>query len=401
MPLPKILQDLLSLPTAPFVEAAVLGYVSEFCRRTAGVSVRPDRYGNLLARYRYRPRNTLPLVFSAHTDHPSFIAQEMLDRRTLRAAFRGGVLADYFPKAGVRFWSKGRQVVGKVLQVTKAREVQRGPATWQIPEEVALRVSEVVEANSPGMWDLPEPFERDGYVYAGDCDDIAGCAAMLALLDRLSRKKARADVYCLFTRAEEVGFVGAIGAAKAGTVPKKLPLVAIETSSELPNARIGDGPILRVGDRMSVFEPSVTAFCNRVAQELSKRRKSFHFQRKLMDGGSCESTAFAAYGYLATGMCLALGNYHNMNQSRKKIACEYLSLDDWKLMVDWFEALVLDEAGYQPDDPTLREGFDESFAKWRPLLEGIGPPRRGPDTKRAHRSAQPPTGFFFPSGNAH
>lgn len=370
MPLPRILRDLLSLPTAAFVETAVLDYVRALAKSTPGVSVRPDRYGNLLVRYRYRPRAVTPLVFSAHTDHPAFVAQTMLDSRTLRAAFRGGVLAEYFPDAKVRFWTGGKQVKGQVLEVTKTRKVARGGATQHIPEEAEIRVDEPVEANACGMWDLPQCAERGGNVHARSCDDIAGCAAMLALLQRLSKKKGRAEVYCLFTRAEEVGFIGAIAAAKAETVPPDLPIIAIETSSELPNARIGEGPILRVGDRMSVFEPSVTAFCDRVAKRLAKRRRTFSFQRRLMDGGSCESTAFVAYGYLATGICLALGNYHNMNKQNGKIEREYISLSDWRLMVDWFEALVLDESGYKADDPTVRNQLDESFAKWQPLLVG-------------------------------
>ena len=366
---PKILKELLSLPTAAFVETAVEQYVRKFCRRTPAVSASEDRYGNLLVRYRFRPPKATPLVFSAHMDHPAFVAQEMCDRRTLRADFRGGVRAEYFPKAKVQFWSGGRWINARVLEVTRARKVSRGAVTWQIPLEGRLRVAEPVERNSPGMWNLPQPHERRGNVYGRDCDDMAGCAAMLALLDRLSRKKIRAEVYCLFTRAEEVGFIGAIAAAKARTVSKKWPIIAIETSSELPNARIGDGPILRVGDRMSVFEPSVTAFCDRVAQKLAKRRRKFKFQRKLMDGGSCESTAFMVYGYPATGICLALGNYHNMDKTGRKPACEYVSLEDWKLMVDWFEALVIDEVGYQPNDPAVRAEFDQSFAKWLPLLE--------------------------------
>ncbi len=372
MALPKILSDLLSLPTATFVETAVEGYVRAFCRRRPAVSASSDRYGNLLVRYCYRPRNVTPLVFSAHMDHPGFVAQEMCDQRTLRADFRGGVMEEYFPGARVWFWSRGQRVRGRVLEVTKAKKLVRGPLTYRIPQEALLRVSGPVEPESPGMWDLPEARERGGNVYGRDCDDMAGCAAMLALLDRLSRKKPRAEVYCLFTRAEEVGFIGAIGAAKARTVSKRWPIIAIETSSELPNARIGDGPILRVGDRMSVFEPGVTRFCDRVAQQLAKRRRKFQFQRKLMDGGSCESTAFLAYGYLATGICLALGNYHNMDKTRGKLAHEYVSLDDWKLMVDWFEALALDEAGYVARDTALRDEFDKSFAKWLPLLADGG-----------------------------
>lgn len=368
MPLPRLLKDLTTLPTGSFVESAVNDYIRSFCRRI-GVGVRADRYGNLVARYRYRPRAVRPLVFSAHTDHPGFVAQEMRDGRTLRAAFRGGVLAEYFPDAKVRFWTGRHWVAARVLEVTRARRLRRGTETWHVPQEALLRVSEPVAPNAPGVWALPEPRERDGLLHAPNCDDIAGCAALLSLLARLRRKRARAEVYCLFTRAEEVGFIGAIGAAKLETISKKLPVIAIETSSELPNARIGDGPILRVGDRLSVFEPGVTAFCGRVAQRLAKRRRSFRFQRKLMDGGSCESTAFCAYGYLATGVCLALGNYHNMDKQRRRLACEYISLRDWQQMVDWFEALVLDETGYRPDDHTIRAELDKSFARWQRLLQ--------------------------------
>ena len=56
MALPKILHRLLSLPTATFVEGAVAAYVRAFARRTRSVSASEDRYGNLLVRYRYRPR---------------------------------------------------------------------------------------------------------------------------------------------------------------------------------------------------------------------------------------------------------------------------------------------------------------------------------------------------------
>lgn len=369
MSLPKILRELLALPTAPFVEAAVMGYVKSACTALPGVKVTRDRWGNLLARYRRQPPKVSPLVFTAHTDHPGFAALEMTDRRTLRAAFRGWVEPEYFLGTRVRFWSGGEWVKGRIAEVTKTARLYRMIGRTARPEEVAVRVSAPVEAGSPGMWDLPEPaLDRRGLVHARGCDDIAGCAAMIALLERLAKKRARANVYCLFTRAEEVGFVGAIGAAKIGTIPRKLPIIAIETSKTLPNARIGDGPILRVGDKSSVFTPEVTAFCNRVAVELAERKKTFRYQRKLMDGGTCESTAYYAYGYAATGMCVALGNYHNMDTERKKIASEHISLADWTGMVDWFEAMVLDKKGYGADGGETRKGLDKRFADFERLL---------------------------------
>jgi len=368
MPVPRILADLLRLPTATFVETAVLAYVERFCRRLTGVRCRFDRYGNLLAHYRHRPRPVTPLVFAAHTDHPGFVAQEMLDRRTVRATFRGYVESPYFADAKMCFWSSGRWVPGAVVELTRTVPVNRSGRPSSRPEEVLIRVRQTVEPRAPGMWALPEPARKGDLMYARDHDDIAGVAAMLTLLHRLSRKQAAAEVYCLFTRAEEIGFVGAIGAAKAGTVPPDLPIIGIEMSKELPTARIGDGPILRVGDRMSVFTPALTAFCGRVAQRLATRRRSFVFQRKLMDGGSCESTAYVAYGYRATGVCLALGNYHNMDTQRGKIAPEFISLKDWQRLVAWFEALVMNERGYVDGDVALRAELEQRFASAVPLL---------------------------------
>ena len=369
MAVPRVLKRLLSLPTASFVEDAVSDLLRQVCGRLEGVRITTDSVGNLLMRYRHRPRGPLPVIFTAHMDHPAFVAREMLDRRHARADFRGGVMAEYFEQARVRFYPPGgEEVTARVERVTRSREVKRGNQRWQIPLEVVLRTARPVPAGTPGMWDLPQPRERGDRLYARSCDDIAGCAAMVALLERLARKRARADVYCLFTRAEEVGFVGAIGAARLGTVPKSAPLIAIETSSELPDARIGAGPILRVGDRLSVFDPAATAFCRRVADRLAGRRRSFHYQRKLMDGGACESTAYCAYGYRATGICLALGNYHNMDKQRGRIAPEYISLSDWRLMVDWFEAIALADVEVLDVDPLLQSEMEKTFAQWQEYL---------------------------------
>jgi len=300
-------------------------------------------------------------------DHPGFVAQRMRDRRTLLAAFRGWVEPEYFVGTRVRFWTGGGWVLGEVEKVTKAAKVYRMIGRTARPEQVAVRIESPVSEGSPGMWDLPDAVLDGDLVRARGCDDIAGCAAMLALLERLSRKRAKAEAYCLFTRAEEVGVGGAIGAARARTIAKGSPVVAIETSKALINARIGDGPILRVGDKSSVFSPDVTAFCDRVAGDLARRKKSFAYQRKLMDGGTCESTAYYVYGYPTTGVCVALGNYHNMDVETRTIASEYVSLSDWQRMVDWFEAIALDKPGYGRQSQ-LRKTIDERFEKYRPLL---------------------------------
>ena len=364
MSLPKTLSEMLALPTAPFVESAVMNYLTNAVAGIRGIETRFDRWGNLVVRYRHLPpKGVKPLVFTAHTDHPGFVALKMIGPNRLRAAFRGWVEPEYFVGTGVRFWSGGSWVKGKVAKVTKSAKVQRQAGRTARPEEVEIAIGAAIEAQAPGMWDLPEPALVDGMVRARGCDDIAGAAALLEMILRIARNREKAEVWGLFTRAEEVGFVGAIGAAKSGTIPRRLPIIAIETSKALPGAAIGDGPILRVGDRASVFTPDLTAFCNRVAQKLAERDKRFKFQRKLMDGGACESTAYYAFGYHATGMCVALGNYHNMDTATKKIASEYVSLNDWRWMVDWFEALALDRPGYEGDEGEMRKTLEKRFAE--------------------------------------
>ncbi len=366
--LPQILHDLLALPTAAFVEDAIVAHVRALCAALPGVTVSRDRWGNVLARYRHEPRDVPAVVFTAHMDHPGFCALRMEPGGTLLAAFRGWVEPEYFVGTKVRFWSGERWVKGKVTEIVKSAPVYGFIGRTGRPEEVRVEVSRSVEPQSPGMWDLPDPTLKTGRVHARGCDDLAGCAAMLALLERLSQNQARADVFCLFTRAEEVGFIGAIGAAKAGTIPPGLPIIAIETSKELPGAAMGAGPILRVGDKSTIFTPGVTAFCERVAKELSQKRPDFAWQRKLMDGGTCESTAYLSYGYPTTGMCVALGNYHNMDTRRKKIASEYISLSDWRHMVDWFEAIALDERGYGGESDAMHQNLEKRFAEYEPLL---------------------------------
>ncbi len=367
MPLPNVLKELLALPTAPYLEDHVVAYVDEACRKLAGVKLKYDRYGNLLAHYRYQPRQVRPLAFAAHLDHPGFEATQMKGKQTLLADFRGGVRPEYFKDAKVRFWVDGKWVKGKVTKLTKVAPPS-APGRPRIPKAASLQVSKPVPPGTLGMWDLPDPALRGERITARACDDLAGVGAMLELLRRLSRKKAHAEVYCLFSRAEEVGFVGAVGAIKARTVPKRAAVISIETSSALVNAPIGDGPIIRVGDRGTIYTPALTDFSVRVAQRLARRRKKFQFQRKLMDGGMCEAAAFGAYGYTVSGICLALGNYHNMDTKKRRIASEWVSLQDWQAMVDLFEAMVLDEQGPGKPDNSLHDRIEGLFNDSEHLL---------------------------------
>lgn len=143
------------------------------------------------------------------------------------------------------------------------------------------------------------------------------------MMQELERTKAETSCYGLFTRAEEVGFIGAIELAKSGRLPRDVMVISLECSSEKGGmCKMGDGAILRVGDRTSIFDPQVTA----TIAELAKRAE-IPVQRCLMSGGTCEATAYQLYGYRCGALCVALGNYHNCGPE-ERIEPEFVSLDD-------------------------------------------------------------------------
>lgn len=358
----KLLTELCSIPTAPFVESRVVTYVEQFVKKRKALRLSRDRHGNLLIELAGADRGQPRIVFTAHMDHPGFIARRMTGPRTLEADFRGGVLADYFLRSKVRFFDGTQEVTGTVQQITVGDD--RG-----YPVSAVLRVSGEVAPGSPGMWDVGPGRVRGRTFHSRVCDDLAGAAAALAMLDRLRRNPPRSTVAVLLTRAEEEGFIGAIAASMRPQLLRKTDrLIAIECSSEQPYAPQGQGAIIRVGDRASTFHSGLTWFLTQQAEALKKRDKTFAYQRALMPGGVCEATVYDVYGFIAASICVALGNYHNMDRKKRKIAPEYIDTADWQSMVKLFVQIAKNAHAYEPGHKALRARVEARFEKLKHLL---------------------------------
>ncbi|MCX7914815.1 MAG: hypothetical protein N3A53_00730, partial [Verrucomicrobiae bacterium] len=57
------------------------------------------------------------------------------------------------------------------------------------------------------------------------------------------------------------------------------------------------------------------------------RREKISVQRTLMDGGTCEASALAAWGYRVGGACLPLRCYHNIGRGQRP-AVESVAMAD-------------------------------------------------------------------------
>ena len=351
----KILRELCSVPTAPFAEKHVTRFVERFVEARPGLKLSRDRWGNLLIELR-RAGKGPRWVFGAHMDHPGFVATRMLDARTLEAAFHGWVLPDFFAGERVRFFDDdGGEVVGTVTDWTIGKE-------RKVPETARIRVRGRVRPDSPGMWDQGTGRVRGRRFLSRVCDDLAGAAGALTMIDRLAKNPPKAPVAVLLTRAEEEGFVGAIGAALEPKLLKKNDrIVAIETSAEQPYAPQGKGAIIRIGDKTSVFNSALSYFLTQQAEALAKKDKSFRYQRALMPGGTCEATVYDVYGFTAASVCVALGNYHNMDKARKRIGPEYIDVNDWTNMVKLFARLARTGHEFEPGHKPLRKRLEKRF----------------------------------------
>lgn len=377
------LLEVTQIPTASGQEWRVIDWIRRWALERPALRLDEDPSGNLVvsrvparakaglraAKTRAAPP-TPPIFITAHLDHPAFVVERILAPGTAELSFRGGVMDPYFENAGIVIHAGGRDgrpaqaFTGTLTGVASAAGSAGGVFTTYFAEFEAEEAEEAIRLGDVGVWALPAGEVRDEIVHTSACDDLAAVVAAVSAMDELlalaERGEPVEDVRLLFTRAEEIGFIGAIAACKHGTMPKGSRVIALENSRSFSDSPIGGGPIVRVGDRMSVFSPRLTAACAKRAEELSGRSaaptasqtqadlKGWKWQRKLMAGGACETTVFCAYGYEATCLCLPLGNYHNMSdlqsvqdgtfdQARNgppRVGREYIGVEDFHGLVD-------------------------------------------------------------------
>lgn len=321
----RIAERLMRCPAAPYCEGGVAAAIDQMAAEF-GIAHATDRVGN-----RYWTLSTdpaaAPLVLAAHMDHPAFkfLAAPALGQPRL-AKFLGGVPPEYF-KPGLPLRAMPGAIPARLGRATAEKAVYEIELEGDLTPEFAV-------------WELPDFQLSEGRIHGRACDDLIGVAVIIAVLAGLKREGARVHVIGVLSRAEEVGFQGALLAAKSGLIPRESLVVSLETSRELPLAKMGAGMIVRVGDRASVFDHKATCFLGEVAADLAKADATFQFQRALMNGGTCEGTAYQELGYRTAAVCVALGNYHNCAENGT-IAAEYVDLRDACGMAQLLQAAAL------------------------------------------------------------
>ncbi len=427
----RLLLDITGVPTAAGREGRAIEFIERWAAERPALNLSRDPAGNLWIEKSenllpggtgvppVRENQPGPIIFQAHLDHPAFVITAVTSPREATAEFRGGVRAEYFNAARIVLHSRSyERVPGVIGDTTEPDEAAGRP--YRVARLTFDRDTEV-SIGDIATWDLRASEIRDGLLHAPACDDLAAVAAALCAIEELtsspddaehgSESLAAADIRLLLTRAEEVGFIGTIAACMSGAIPPGSRIIALENSRAFADSPVGAGPIVRVGDGLSVFSPALTAAVAKIAQDLMTggtpvppgehktggtpvppgEHKTggtpvppggeFNWQRKLMAGGACEATAFCAFGHEATCLCLPLGNYHNMGRldeveadrgraapAAAAVAPEFVSVADFHNLVELLVACGRGVGAVEPMSARLEKLYNERSA----VLDQIG-----------------------------
>ena len=374
----RLLVGLGACPAVAFMEDAVAEYIQKsLAEIELGFEI--DRYGNIIANHSRHPpsnQNHPAIAFVAHMDHPGFEAVET-DGDNIVTRALGGVPQMCFS-----------EVVPVQIVLPDGERLAAETAGRYGPEEqrmVSLRLqkSRPLEFPRPVVLDLPD-FNFDGELLRMRAlDDLAGCAAILGAMRELVSDERVGDVYGVFTRAEEVGLIGARLLAEEGRLPKDTLVVSLEASRTLPGATMGEGPVIRVGDASFTFDAEAESVLLKAREELTERSSSpstssgpaFKAQRQLMSGGTCEASAFRYYGYRTTGVAFPLGNYHNATPEGG-VGAEYIHIDDFLGGVELIVQAARSVARRRESRPWQRmkdfpEGYRERLAETAKSIETV------------------------------
>ncbi len=308
-------------PAVAFHEDPVAATVRSVLEE-AGLKYETDEFGNIICRLPGNSPGETPLALVAHMDHPGFEAVEASGDFLVAEASGGipeGAFSDGVPVQVLL--ATGERLAGTVAGRHGDEAGRRALIRLEAPR--------TLEFPRPVVFDLPD-FQLDGdFIRMRAADDLAGCASILAALRTLAQEPDNpGDVYGVFTRAEEVGLVGARLMAEAGTLPPETLVLSAESSRTLPGAEQGLGPVIRVGDAGSTFNNEAESCLIKAREALQNGDEGFKSQRQLMSGGVCEASAFAVHGYRTTGIAFPLGNYHNGAPSGQ-VEAEFIHRDDF------------------------------------------------------------------------
>ncbi len=382
----KLLHRILTQPTSPFREARVIATILDILK-SESVPHFVDPVGNIIigvsSEIEYLDLVQMPStepvrVFIAHMDHPGFHGVQWKSPTELAIQWHGGSPTQHLE--GAKVWLSDRtgwSTEGKMSQACLHPSGRAIDSALIILEdsEVSQKLTDPTQIY--GGFGFRSPWWQEGeLIYTKAADDLVGSFAVVSLAIDLWKVKSNPPPFIgLLTRAEEVGFIGAIGHFELNWLQRaKRPVlcVSLEASRTLPGAEMGKGPVVRLGDKFTVFDSGAL----KIFSELAQTRLPDQHQKRIMDGGTCEASAATVYGFPSIGISVPLGNYHNQSfeggpdsAPRLGPAPEFVHRQDIVGLIQLCHSLMTPSLNWKNPWQKKLEEFRREFNGYKPLLD--------------------------------
>lgn len=277
-----------------------------------------DAFGNVHATKRAERDGARTLLIAAHTDEIGFRVKTIEPGGWLRLEKIGGSDDRILPAQRVWIRTREDKLLGVIgtksahlladadrARVTPYHElyVDVGARSADGARAMGIRVGDPVGFHG----DLAELGRGTGRYTAHALDDRAGCAVLLALLERYREARPPVNLVLAFTTQEEVGLRGAHGVAKAHTpdVALALDMTAVDDTPDTntKHLQLGLGPAVKIMDFSTLAHPAV-----RRGLDIAAELRGLPVQHELLKGIGTDAGALQNAGAGTPAGAVSVGN---------------------------------------------------------------------------------------------
>jgi endoglucanase len=270
-----------------------------------------DKLGNLVAHKKGKPPK---VMLAAHMDEIGLMTKSIDPTGRIYVSLIGDI--DPVTLLGEVIYIETKK--GKIHGVVTTKEISDGTIVTELPKPEELIVDTGLtkkELRARGieigtyLSVEQRTFElgSKNFICGKAFDDRIGCYILLELAKRL--KKAKNDVYFVFTTQEEVRVFGAITTAYKIEPDWAIVVDVSETNdaSERPTRSLGKGPFITVKDSEMIGNKCINDWIKEIA-----KKKGIHYQLDVSDTGTTDaiSISISKGGVPSTVVGVPIRNLH-------------------------------------------------------------------------------------------
>lgn len=345
------LDAVLSCPTGPLHEQAIIEHITDYARQCELVLLR-DAHQNLMLTYG-----------NADDAQPALCVQVPLDQPGLEVVSVSGDTAEglwHGPSPGPMSSGQAIALYNNLGVVGEGRVIsftQTADRAGSRPQRVLMQVDGHARVGDFGLPEGPAYLREGAWVVSRSTHGLVAVGAVLELFDRLQARRPATHFSAAFTRGSTLSAAGAIGLLQQGMLAYGQPVVCLSGHPSPPGISPGMGPVIVAGDARGLMDASVTDYLEACARDLARRSNEYDWQRALLDDVEGEPVVFRAHGHPTGAIVLPIHREDTGPGTAPPV--DRVHLADYHTLIDLLEAVAQGWLGSRTLDQMARDQLDQ------------------------------------------